>query len=1118
MVQLPLNLLGPRAYQSTDDVSNVALLVTSGGAYHYYCVPHTWEPTLSLFFSSIMTDALGNAVDFFGDFGAHSAAESAPTSTMAMAMAFGSVAFSSTALATRAYLTGDKRAFATASNSRSSALDIRNFCSVYALLYHLTVFGAILFYAYICEHHPPFAHAGKSYDRDEFFFLSALLIFASLHTWKRNSTQAPETPQPADGKVAVASDDNGVLNRHQTEEWKGWMQFMFLLYHYYHAEEVYNAVRIMISCYVWMTGFGNFSFFYIKADFGIVRVLQMLWRLNFLVVFLCLTQGTTYILYYICLLHTYYFLMVYATMRIGKDLNYSKWGIRSKMGMLAIFIALVWDVNSGLFPVIHFPFLGNKPILGADSGSMWEWYFRSSLDHWSTYLGMIFALNFPITSLFFRKLESKPPVWSFIAKAIMGIALVGAFYVWVMGPFRQNKMDYNYTNAYFGFIPIITYVYLRNLTPYLRSHHLAFLHQIGKTTLETYLMQHHIWLTSNAKSLLTLLPGWPKVNMLIVTILYYLISRRLYELTLYLRGIILPNDKRKCFQNLGVAVAILVTFFVLARILKSFGMLTLTSVGMVSLIVGMIIYRSVMDLTWQAFKESALANRQATMEETMVEKMLGPGAGNPNFDSGLAHIAPPLVGLMLVFVVGLTWHGMAQVGGSTIQALPAGCEAYVNEGVWIPVNPCNEETRGKGYRDHGIAAYATCSVNGGAYVWGWNETAPGTHCRFTHRDPKALRKTLKHRTVTFVGDSITRFVYHATLRQMGMAGAGAYNTKVPKWSDITNTIGDTTVEFEWAALASDQLIKIRDIIARPTFSSNAKDIVRPDLVVMGGGAWDRLHVFATDEDRESHRSTVRDLAKEIRLARSANIPVAWIVPTTINSAALQTEEKQKNIKEEDIEVIRALYAQLGVISSASFVLDGPAFTSSRVSESYDGVHYPHSVYDAGAQILANAMDWILLERLDEDPVAIPKAGSMANPPLGLMMLCFVFMGLVCFDGFLGFSYLASFFSQGVMPSDLYDEAFEELHARQKIPYERQEGQSGMSVGGGTTFGSRSEVSGRSGVSSRAGRSANTGRSGLSAGQASNTSETSNDSQASIDDEIAALLGTTSKRLEMTEIS
>jgi hypothetical protein len=55
--------------------------------------------------------------------------------------------------------------------------------------------------------------------------------------------------------------DLSLLGREQTEEWKGWMQFIFLLYHYFHAEEVYNPVRVMITCYVWMTGFGNFSFF-----------------------------------------------------------------------------------------------------------------------------------------------------------------------------------------------------------------------------------------------------------------------------------------------------------------------------------------------------------------------------------------------------------------------------------------------------------------------------------------------------------------------------------------------------------------------------------------------------------------------------------------------------------------------------------------------------------------------------------------------------------------------------------------------------------------------------------------------------------------------------------------
>jgi len=45
--------------------------------------------------------------------------------------------------------------------------------------------------------------------------------------------------------------------RDQTEEWRGWMQVMFVWYHYFAAKEWYNWIRVYIACYVWMTGFGN---------------------------------------------------------------------------------------------------------------------------------------------------------------------------------------------------------------------------------------------------------------------------------------------------------------------------------------------------------------------------------------------------------------------------------------------------------------------------------------------------------------------------------------------------------------------------------------------------------------------------------------------------------------------------------------------------------------------------------------------------------------------------------------------------------------------------------------------------------------------------------------------
>jgi hypothetical protein len=953
------------------------------------------------------------------------AAETAPLTTMASAMFFGSILFCAAALSARSIAVGDFSGLQQAAfHPRATALDTKSFVSIYTLLAHLSILGLIMFYAYVCEYHPPFAHAAKSYDRDEFFFLTALLMVVSAFTLKshvkepqRKTETKTSSDDIADGEhrvsmkeknispyseraVAPQNDLTEVLNRDQTEEWKGWMQFMFLLYHYYHAEEVYNAIRIMITCYVWMTGFGNFSFFYLKGDYSAVRVMQMLWRLNFLVVFLCLTQGTTYILYYICLLHTYFFLMVYATMRVGKHLNYSKYGIRLKLGALALIIFATWDLDLGLFRALHWTFLGETPQLGANSGVMWEWYFRSTLDHWSTFLGMLFALNFPITSLFFRKLEAQPLHIHVAAKGIMAVVFIGASYWWVTGPFMLDKFDYNQTNSYYGWIPLISYIYLRNLTPWLRGHSLDLLHQIGKTTLETYLMQHHIWLTSDAKSLLTLVPGWPKMNFLVVSIIYVVLSRRLYQLTLFLRGMMLPNDRTACFRNLLYFGGALFSSVTLAAILRALEVLNLTSVAGCSLLFGGLLYKTICDHT-----VDASAPRPRNMSHPI------------SFWS---------VGALAVLLVGMMWHSMATVGAGKIKPLPASCDEHVRQGAWISLDVCNENTMGSSYRDHGIGALGTCLPQTETFVWGWEAAPSASQCRVVARDAKSLLKTLKHRNVTFVGDSVIRHLYHATCRQVGDKSAGSYNTTVSKWTDFSRKYKSAAMEFRWAPFVNELTTTIQTI---------QRDKEKPDLVVLGGGAWDRLHRYGTQSDREAFERNVTLLAKEMKTLNTLGVPIAWVIPTTINSWALSDEKnsKRENIREDQMADVRALYGKKGVLDSASFLIDGPSFTAGRVAESYDGVHYPFSVYDAGAQILANALDWLLPEKDTSDPFHAPTPGTMANPRLGLMILGFVVIALFLCDGFMGASYLVGMCVPSAMPLRLYQEAFTTLHKMAGLP-------------------------------------------------------------------------------------
>ncbi|OCT74014.1 hypothetical protein XELAEV_18032977mg [Xenopus laevis] len=409
------------------------------------------------------------------------------------------------------------------------------------LLFSLSKLGLIMAYFYFCDRANLFMKENKFYTHSSFFIPIIYILVLGLF-YNENTKEAK------------------LLNREQTDEWKGWMQLVILIYHISGASSflpVYMHVRVLVAAYLFQTGYGHFSYFWLKGDFGIYRISQVVFRLNFLVVVLCIVMDRPYQFYYFVPLVTFWFMFIYATMAfwpqiLQKTANAnSLWNVGLILKLSSALLCIVFlSYSQGAFENLFSLWPLSK--LFELNGNVYEWWFRWKLDRFAVFHGMLFAFIYLLLQKHQMLFEGKTEALfsTKVSSVLLFFSVVSFFTYSIWASSCKNKSECNEMHPSISVVQILSFVLIRNIPGYARSVYSSFFAWFGKISLELFICQYHIWLAADTKGILVLIPGNPMLNIIVSTFIFVCVAHEISHITNDLAQIALPKDRSALAKRL----------------------------------------------------------------------------------------------------------------------------------------------------------------------------------------------------------------------------------------------------------------------------------------------------------------------------------------------------------------------------------------------------------------------------------------------------------------------------------------------------------------------------------------------------------------------------------------
>lgn len=294
----------------------------------------------------------------------------------------------------------------------------------------------------------------------------------------------------------------------------------------------------------------------------------MLFKLNLLTVCLCLTMNRPYQFYEYVPLVTFWFLVIHITLTAvpqvtsqSVDANPVHYLYLVIKFIVLMSIVTILYMSEVLFAKI---FLTRpwKALFVTTDDSISDWWFRWKVDRYAVPAGMIFAFLYEVLKkqglltddirschLFAHNVHN---LMALICSMVgMGIYATFSFLC-------RNESECVEIHAYISFLPIVSFLVLRNVSSFVRGWHSTFFAWFGRMSVELFVLQNHVWLTANTNGVLVLVPSFPVLNVLVTLFLFVSAAHTMHAVTNKLTRYAISNDWRYMTRNVVIFLLILI--------------------------------------------------------------------------------------------------------------------------------------------------------------------------------------------------------------------------------------------------------------------------------------------------------------------------------------------------------------------------------------------------------------------------------------------------------------------------------------------------------------------------------------------------------------------------------